>query len=85
MAGGSAAWILVEREHGVPLLVGPYPDEPAAARALDSLLIDDFAEEDALDIRTLTEPPGFKVLEVIPDLADPHHTGPVYDTEARAQ
>ena len=74
-AGEIPAWILVEREHGVPVLVGHYPGEHAAELALDSLLIDGLAEEDAVDVYVVTKRPTFEVEEIIPDLNNPHHTG----------
>lgn len=72
-------WVYIEREHGPDLAVGPYPTAGAAEQAMnESLLIDGFAEEDALDIWTEAGArhrgdPAFE--EVIVDLDDPNHTG----------
>lgn len=71
----SEAWVLIEREHGIPVQIGPYPSHWAATIALqDSLLVDGFCEEDAIDAVVVTEP-GDEVEVVVPDLTDPHHTG----------
>ncbi|MGF0118822.1 hypothetical protein ACQFYA_21215 [Promicromonospora sp. Marseille-Q5078] len=69
-------WIIVEREHSADLAVGPYPTADAAVVALDSLLIDGFAEEDATDIIALYEPgpPPEDTDVVLVNLDDPHHT-----------
>jgi hypothetical protein len=72
----SNAWIVIERERDVPLLVGPYPGAQAATKAMDSLLIDGFVEIDAIDTYTVEQEPKFEVERVIPDLNDPQHTGP---------
>lgn len=67
------AFVYIERDHSADLLVGPYPDGKAATKALDSLLVDSFCEEDALDVYVTNE---FTTTaeQVIPDLADPDHT-----------
>lgn len=70
------AWVLIERQYGDPLLVGPYPDEEVAAYAMDhALLIDAFCEEDCVDCYTVTSPPDFPHEPVLIDLSDPDHTG----------
>jgi len=68
-------WIHIERQHSCDLAVGPYPSQDAAAKAMDSLLVDGFCEEDALDCYADDQAPGDHEEQVIVDLNDPHHTG----------
>jgi len=52
-------WIRIEREHGLDVWVGPYPDENTAHDALDySPLITELCEEDSLDCYTTSTPPA---------------------------
>lgn len=70
------AWILIERQYGDPLLIGPYPDEQVATHAMDhALLIDGFCEEDCLDCYTVTSPPSYAHECVVIDPGNPDHTG----------
>lgn len=74
---GPGLWVRIEREHQEKdLWVGPYPDEESATRAMeDSLLIDGFCEEDALDCSIADGQPTETDEQVIIDPTDPHHTG----------
>jgi hypothetical protein len=79
------SYIVIEREHAVPLLVGPYPDAVVAGAALEhSLLIDGLCEEDCTDAYTTPDIPGVSINGhaaelLIVDLDNPDHTGADYD------
>lgn len=68
-------WVVIEREHGAPLALGPYPDAPAAEHAMDEApLVQGLCEEDATDCYTA---PGAAAdaVRVLIDLSNPDHTG----------
>jgi len=72
---GPGLWVRIERE-GQDLMVGPYPDEESATLAMEqSLLIDGFCEEDAVDCFIDSGQPTDADEQVIIDPADRHHTG----------
>lgn len=71
-----SAWIVVERENDVPLLVGPYDGPDHAALALTSELINLYAEENATDVFTVAERPTYLVVPVAIDPNNPDHTLP---------
>ena len=72
-------WIVIERDSGSDLAVGPFPTEAMAAVSMDdSLLIQGLVEEDCLDCWTTNKllPDNDPSIErVIIDLDDPDHTG----------
>lgn len=74
-SSGASVWVRIERENSANLMLGPYPDEAAAERAMNSALVDGFCEEDALDCYVDSGAPGEEDEQVIIDLNDPHHTG----------
>ena len=75
--GQAPWWVLIERQKPPDLAVGPYPTESIANSAMsDSLLIDGFCEEDALDCFVTSTPPGSGVEQVLVDLTNPDHVGP---------
>lgn len=69
-------WVVIEREHGPDLAVGPYTDEAAATLALEeSPLIDGFCEEDALDAYATDDAPADDIERVVIDPKDRTHHG----------
>lgn len=65
LPGAGKFWILVEREHGAPLAVGPFADEGQAAEFMnDSSQVQGIAEEDALDIFVTADEPGPEVIQI---------------------
>ncbi|OCI32874.1 hypothetical protein [Oerskovia enterophila] len=82
---GPGLWVRIERE-GQDLMVGPYPDDETANRAMqDSLLIDGFCEEDALDCYIDDGQPTDADDQVIVNLNDHHHTGRLEADEDAAE
>ena len=58
-------WVLVEREHGDPLAVGPFSDAFEALEFMnDSMQIQGIAEEDALDIFVTADKLGPEVTQI---------------------
>lgn len=58
-APAESQWVWIERDHGAPdAVVGPYPTEAAAVRALnESLLVQGLVEENCLECYVSYEAP----------------------------